>query len=256
MQSVKIGSHPTNRWNLRASGVDLSRDEPSRIRKITVAAEPQNITIDLHRTAIIVVDMQNDFCAAGGYLDRCGVDCGPARKLITPINALLQKVRPCKVPVVWLNWSVRSDRLNISPSMPHLHVNADKLTEVNHQFMLEKGGWGALEGTWGAQIIDGLETSEDDIHVQKQRFSGFFNTDLDSILRNMNVTTLFFAGVASDICVLTTLQDAMFLGYDVVMMADCVATNSPHYCVEATEHHVKQLYGFMSSSEALIAGIV
>jgi nicotinamidase-related amidase len=68
----------------------------------------------------------------------------------------------------------------------------------------------------------------------------------------MNITTLFFAGVAMDICVFATLQDAMFLGYDVLMLEDCVATNSPSFCVEATKHHITQLLGFVTASTSLI----
>lgn len=254
MQSVKIGPHPANSWILNESGVDISRDERPPIRKVTLIAKPQNITINIDRTAIIIVDMQNDFCAANGYLDRCGVDYGQARKLIDPINLLSKKVRDYKIPIVWLSWAIRPDRFTMSPSMPCVHASMDELM-IYPNFAQNKGGWGATEGEWGAQIIDELHVDENDIQVKKQRFSGFFNTDLDSILRNMNITTLFFAGVASDICVLTTMQDAMFLGYDVVMLTDCVATNSPSYCVEATEYHVKQLYGFTSVSSFLMASI-
>ena len=75
-----------------------------------------------------------------------------------------------------------------------------------------------LKGSWGAQIVDELNPGERDIHVTKHRFSGFWDTELDSILRNMGVCTLFFAGVNADQCVMTTLEDASFLGYDVLML--------------------------------------
>lgn len=256
MTAVRIGSHPSNHWLVSESGVDVSRSEPRAVRKVSVAAEPQNVVIDLSHTAVIVVDMQNDFCAVGGHLSRCGVDCTPAQKLIAPINHLLQTVRQSDVPVIWLNWSVRTDRLNMSPSMPHIHLqNTGKPSGASAAFMQSKGGWGAFAGQWGAEIAAGLNVVDKDIHVSKHRFSGFFDTELDSILRNMGVSTLFFAGVATDICVLATLQDAMFLGYDVLMMEDCVATNSPDYCIEATKYHVKQLFGFMTLSTSLIDGI-
>lgn len=71
----------------------------------------------------------------------------------------------------------------------------------------------------------------------------------------MVVATLFFAGVNADQCVLTTLQDATFLGYDVLMMEDCVATTSPAYCMQATIYNVNLLFGFMTTSEAVIEGI-
>jgi nicotinamidase-related amidase len=256
IKSINIGSHPTNQWVVHPAAVDISRSEFYPKTKVQVTAEPQNIVVDLNRSAIIVVDMQNDFCSPQGYLGCGGMDCGPAQKLIPTINDLLGAVRPLRVPIIWLNWAVRRDRLNMGPSMPHLHVrNSEKLTQVNSDFSHQKGGWGAFENEWGAEIAEGLDVQKNDIHVKKNRFSGFFNTELDSILRNMGVTTLFFGGVASDICVLATLQDAMFLGYDVVMMEDCVATNSPDYCVDATKYHVRQLYGFTTLSTSLIHGI-
>ena len=102
------------------------------------------------------------------------------------------------------------------------------------------------EGSWGAQIVDELVPDARDIRVTKYRYSGFWDTPLDTILRNLGVTTLFFAGVNADQCVMTTLQDAMFLGYDCVMVEDCVGTTSPGYCMEATLYNVKLLFGFVT----------
>jgi nicotinamidase-related amidase len=255
MTSMRVGPHPANQWVVSESAIDLSRSEPPLVRKVNVAAEPQHVIIDLEKTALVVVDMQNDFCAEGGYLHGCGVDCGPAQKLVEPINHLLSALRPWNVSVVWLNWAVRSDRLDIGPSMPNVHTHEKTIPAEIKAFMQNKGGWGAFDGQWGAKILDGLRVDERDIHVTKHRFSGFYATELDSILRNIGVKTLFFAGVATDICVYATLQDAMFLGYDVFLLEDCVATNSPAFCVEATNYHVRQLLGFTTKSTALVEGL-
>ena len=131
--------------------------------------------------------------------------------------------------------------------MEILHVSAEC-------YPMAKAG-GLLKGGWGAAIVDELNPGEQDIHVTKHRFSGFWDTELDNILRNMGLTTLFFAGVNADQCVLSTLQDAMFLGYDCLMLEDCVATTSPDYCMQATIYNVKLLYGFMTNSKALLAGL-
>ncbi|MGA2943193.1 MAG: cysteine hydrolase family protein, partial [Xanthobacteraceae bacterium] len=85
------------------------------------------------------------------------------------------------------------------------------------------------------------------------RMSGFQDTMLDSILRNLNVTTLLFAGVNADQCVLCTLQSANFLGYDCFLIEDCSATTSPDYCMAATIYNVRQCFGFVTSSEAIVA---
>jgi nicotinamidase-related amidase len=78
--------------------------------------------------------------------------------------------------------------------------------------------------------------------------SGFHDTLLDSILRNLNVTTLLFAGVNADQCVLCTLQDANFRGYDCLLLEDCSATTSPAFCMEATLYNVRQCFGFVCQS--------
>ena len=84
--------------------------------------------------------------------------------------------------------------------------------------------------------------------------SGFFDTPLDSILRNLGVTTLLFGGVNADQCVLATLTDAACIGYDVVLLADCAATTSPSYCLDATVYNVAQCFGFVTTGAALLAG--
>ncbi len=85
--------------------------------------------------------------------------------------------------------------------------------------------------------------------------AGFWDTPLDSILRNLGVTTLLFAGVNVDQCVLCTLQDANFLGYDCVLVEDCAGTTSPAYCSDAVIYNVKQCFGFVTNSQALHDGI-
>ena len=81
--------------------------------------------------------------------------------------------------------------------------------------------------------------------------SGFWDTPLDSILRNLGVATVFFGGVNADQCVLATLMDANFLGYDTVLVEDCSATTSPAFCWDATLYNVRQCFGFSVTSAAM-----
>ena len=85
--------------------------------------------------------------------------------------------------------------------------------------------------------------------------SGFFDTELDAVLRNLDVTTLLFAGVNVDQCVYATLCDAAGLGYDCVLLDDCCATTSPSFCVEATRYNVAQCYGFVADGADLVAAL-
>ncbi len=216
-------------------------------------AEPQSVVVDANRCALVVVDMQNDFCSKGGYLDHRGIDITPDRAPIAPLQALVPAMRAHSVPVVWLNWGVRKDLLNIPPSLLHAHTHDGKGAGLGEK--IPGGTEILLKGSWGARVVDELDPGDQDVHVTKHRFSGFWDTELDSILRNMGVRTLFFAGVNADQCVMTTLEDASFLGYDVLMLRDCVATTSPDYCMQATEYNVKLLYGFMTASKALTTGL-
>lgn len=248
-----MGSHPANRWRVSPAKVDLSRAEQRPVRAIDIGAQPQALTIDANRSALVVVDMQNDFCSKGGYLDYRGIDITPDRAPIAPIAKLVPILRSQGLPIVWLNWGVRADLLNIHPSLLHAHTHDGSGAGLGERI---PGGAEILrQGSWGARIVDELDPGEQDIRVTKHRFSGFWDTELDSILRNMGVRTLFFAGVNADQCVMTTLEDASFLGYDVIMLRDCVGTTSPDYCMQATEYNVKLLFGFMADSNALIQGL-
>ncbi|MBP7658680.1 MAG: isochorismatase family protein [Burkholderiaceae bacterium] len=248
-----MGSHPSNQWRVDGRTADLSRAVRKPVRPVALAAEPQSLIVDANRSALVVVDMQNDFCCKGGYLDYRGIDITPDRAPIGPLQALVPALRAQSIPVIWLNWGVRRDLLNIAPSLLHAHTQDGEGAGLGEK--IPGGAEILLEGSWGAQIVDELDPGDQDIRVTKHRFSGFWDTPLDSILRNLGVATLFFAGVNADQCVMTTLQDASFLGYDVIMLRDCVGTTSPAFCMQATEYNVNLLFGFMSTSGALVQGL-
>jgi nicotinamidase-related amidase len=110
-------------------------------------------------------------------------------------------------------------------------------------------------GSRSAAIVDGLTVADSDIHIAKMRMSGFWDTELDSVLRNLGVTTLLFGGVNADQCVLATLMDANFLGYDCILLEDGAATTSPGYCWDATIYNVRQCFGFTALGTDIAAAI-
>jgi biuret amidohydrolase len=246
-----LGSSARNRWTVSQTEANLVRP-PLAVRPMTIPADGKILTIDLARTAVIVIDMQNDFCHPGGWLAHIGVDVTPARAPIGPLGRLLPALRNQQVPVVWLNWGNRPDRLNLSPAL--LHVYNPTGAGVGLGDPLPGSGSKVLErGSWSAAIVDELKIERSDIHVAKYRMSGFQDTELDSILRNLGVTTLMFAGVNADQCVLCTLQDANFRGYDCLLLEDCTATTSPDYCMKAAIYNTRQCFGFVVSSAAMVA---
>ena len=250
---LPLGASPRNRWTVDAASASLLRTvAPSR--PVTVRDRGRAVTFDIARTAIIVVDMQNDFCHPDGWLAHIGVDIAPARTPIEPLNHLLPVLREAEVPVLWVNWGNRPDRMNLSPAL--LHVYNPTGAGVGLGDPLPKSGEPVLEaGSWAAAIVDDLETDPVDIHVAKHRMSGFPDTPLASILRNLSVDTLLFAGVNLDQCVMCTLQDANFLGFDCLLVEDCCATTSPRFCREATLYNVRQCFGFVTDGPSLISGL-
>jgi nicotinamidase-related amidase len=248
---VPLGTAPGNQWQVSETHANLVR-APAKSRPITVDTGNRVVTFDLARSAIVVIDMQNDFCHPDGWLAHIGVDVAPARRPIAPLASLLPVLRQAAVPVIWLNWGNRPDRLNLSPAL--LHVYKPTGEGVGLGDPLPANGARVLEhGSWAAAIVDELAVEPADIHVPKYRMSGFQDTVLDSILRNLNVTSLMFGGVNADQCVLCTLQDANFRGYDCFLIEDCTATTSPDYCMSATLYNVRQCFGFVVGSADIVA---
>ena len=244
---------PPNAWMVDEAIADLTRT-PLPPQPLTLPTLSKTLRLDLAKSALLVIDMQNDFCHPDGWLAHIGVDVQPARRPIAPLQALLPALRSVGVPIVWVNWGNRVDRLNLSPAT--LHVYNPTGDGVGLGDPLPKSGAPVLEaGSWAAAVVDELDQKPEDIRVDKYRMSGFWDTPLDSILKNLGRATLFFAGVNADQCVMASLQDANFLGYDCILLEDCTATTSPDFCWQATLYNVNQCFGFVANSESVLNAI-
>ena len=251
----ELGTPGRNAYRVSETTVDMRRPQ-AKSRPVELKALPQNLIIDLARSALVIVDMQNDFCCEDGWLSSLGIDDPAARELVGPINRVADSLRREKVPVVWVNWGVRPDRANLAPGTQHPFnptgagpgLAGTRTTPERTYNVMQKD-------SWGADVVSGLNRGPDDIWVDKHRISGFWDTPLDSILRNLGVTTLLFAGINADHCVYATLMDANFHGYDTIMLEDCVATTSPDFCLQATLHNVRFCFGFTVRSADVIEAI-
>lgn len=244
-----LGSSRFNQWRVSKERIDTRRPSQAS-RPVELSTGDRSVIFDLQHTAIVVIDMQNDFCHPNGWLGHIGVDVTPARAPIAPLQNLLPVLRQAEVPVIWLNWGNRPDKLNLSPAL--LHVYNPNGDGVGLGDPLPLSGAPVLEaGSWAAEIVEELTPDSRDIRINKYRMSGFHDSELDSILRNLGVTTLLFAGVNLDQCVLCTLQDANFRGYDCLLLEDCSATTSPSYCRDATLYNVQQCFGFVVQASQL-----
>lgn len=240
---------PPNAWRVDADTADLTRP-PVPIQAIALQTDTKTLKLDLAKAALLIIDMQNDFCHPDGWLAHIGVDVTPARAPIAPLQTLLPPLRSVQVPIFWVNWGNRPDLLNISPGLRHVYNPTGAGVGLGDR--LPNQAPVLIKNSWAAAVVDELEPLPADIRVDKYRMSGFWDTPLDSILRNLGKTTLFFSGVNADQCVMTTLQDANFLGYDCILLKDCTATTSPDYCLQATLYNVNQCFGFVTDSAELL----
>ncbi|MFV0243519.1 MAG: cysteine hydrolase family protein [Qingshengfaniella sp.] len=238
-----LGAFARRRWMVNAGQVQLTQGHEAPV-EVTLTDGDRAITLDTRRTAIIVIDMQNDFCHKDGWLASIGVDIAPCRVPIGPLRDLLPVLRAHDMPVIWLNWGNRADLANLPPSVLHVYDPDGQSSGIGKP--LPGTGAHVLElGSWSAAVVDELAIEPGDIEVSKYRMTGFQDTGLESILRNLDVSTVLFAGVNLDQCVLNTLTDAVARGFDAILLDDCAGTSSPDYCTQATLYNVRQCYGFV-----------
>ncbi len=155
---VEMGTSPSQSWRVTPDAVDMTRPAPP-VRPLSMAAEPQNITVDAAKSALLIVDMQNDFCTRGGWLDTRGIDISPNRKPIKPLADLIGAFRKSGIPVVWVNWGVRKDLLNISPSLRHAHNPRGDEPGIAQPVPGTRSEVIAA-GSWGAQVVDEINPGD------------------------------------------------------------------------------------------------
>jgi len=248
-----LGTSAQTRWLADAGHVDMAPPTPAP-RRMRLASTPQQVTLDMNRSVLMVIDMQNDFCTRGGWVDHLGADFTPDRAPIAPLQHLLPAWRAAGGQVLWVNWGNRADLANMPPNQHHLYKPQGHGIGLGEPLP----GHGARvlqKDSWAAAVVDELAIVRGDICVDKHRISGFWDTPLDSILRNLGVRTILFAGVNTDQCVMCTLTDANFLGYGCVLLEDCCATTSPAFCTQATLWNVRKCFGFVADSQEVLRGL-
>jgi ureidoacrylate peracid hydrolase len=169
---------------------------------VTVNAKPQPIAIDASKTAVIVVDMENDFAAKGGMFDRAGIDISGAQKAIQPTAKVLSTARAASIKIVYLKMGYQPDLSDLGPTDS---VNRERHLKLGvGQTIRTPDGRESrvlVRDTWDTDIVSGLKPHPEDITLYKTRFSGFYQTQLDEILKKLGVKYLIITGVTTSICV-------------------------------------------------------
>ena len=251
---ASFGPAAHNAWALRDGRVSFVR-QPVAPRPLRLDdAAPQPVELDLARSALVVVDMQNDFCHPEGWFAQKGLGIRAARRPIAILRRLLPAWRDAGGAVLWLNWGIRADRANLAPTV---HFKGKRTAEgVGYAEVspIDRGP-SLVQGSWGARVVEELVVAPDDLTVHKHRLSGFWDNELDTLLRQRGITTLLFAGINTDRCVFSTLQDAHFLGYDCVLLKDACSTPSPAYVTRGVLYIVELLHGFVASAAGLLEAL-
>lgn len=166
------------------------------------------------RSALVVVDMQNDFCAPGGYIAEVMKKPVDAAATVVPkIQAVLDEARACGVPVYWVGADYSLDAI---PRSMRVKLAARGITQPC-----------CAPGTWGADWF-GVQPQPGEPVVIKHTYSAFFQTSLHEQLQAAGVQTLVFVGVQTQVCVESAVRDAHSLGYYCVVVSDAVASHTAH----------------------------
>lgn len=219
-------------------------------RMVGLNARPEPIDIDLARTAVICVDMQNAFVREDGMFALAGLPTQGARDAIQPNQRIIEAARAAGVKVVFVKMSFKPGLTNAGgPDSPNYHKEIGILLLRAHPECAEKA---IVQGAWGEQIIEELAPLPGEPVISKQRYSGFVGTDLDLVLKTLSVRYCLFMGGAANVCVSNTLMDAFSHDYWPVLIADAVFTHCPPVTMEATLWNVENVFGWVSQVEDVL----
>jgi ureidoacrylate peracid hydrolase len=217
------------------------------MRTIDLPASPDPLTLDLDRTALVVVDMQNAFASPGGMLDLAGIDVRPARDVIANARMVIEAARRSGLPVVYLTIGYPPD-LSTAGGMDSPNPQKELALCLMRE-RPELRGKVLTFGTWDFQIVDELAPQPSDPVIVKSRYSGFHGTSLDSFLRSRGIRNLLFVGIASNVCVESTIRDAYFHEFWPVLIEDATMPAGSAEIQKATVFNVETFFGWVANSE-------
>jgi ureidoacrylate peracid hydrolase len=230
-------------------------------RVVRFDAKPNPVAIATAETAVIVVDMQNDFGAKGGMLDLAGIDLSGIRKAIGPTAKVLASARRAGVKIIYLKMGFRPDLSDLgAPDSPnrvrHLQYGVGRSVHAPDG----RESRILIRDTWDTDILDELKPQADDIVIYKHRFSGFYQTDLDATLKRAGIKHLIITGCTTSVCVESTVRDAMFRDYSCVLLQDCMSQPTIGNALPGSNHDaslvvVEANFGWVSSSDQFMKAL-
>jgi ureidoacrylate peracid hydrolase len=222
-----------------------------------IEAKPEPISIDLSKTVVIVVDMQNDFASKGGMFDLAGIDISMVPGAVRSTKKVLAAARDGGIKIIYLKMGYRPDLSDAGPPdspnrLKHIPLRIGKAVRTADSTESRI----LVRDTWNTDIISDLAPHPDDITIYKTRFSGFYQTDLDGILKRLGAKYLIVTGLSTCVCVESTIRDAMFRDYSCVLLADCtgepIGHDLPTSNHEASLLVIQTLFGWVSGADAFL----
>ncbi len=228
-------------------------DHTTVTRHVSLAARPEPVQIDLARTAVIVVDMQNAFLTEGGMFDKAGYDISGAAPAIAANARLVPALRAAGVFVVYLQMSYARDYSDAGgPESPNPLKELGMVLMRDHPEF--QGGF-VTQGTWDEEIIAQIAPQPGDVVVRKQRYSGFVGTNLDQVLKTRTIRYCLYTGVATNVCVESTLRDGYFREYWPILVADACNNSGPACNREASEWNVENAFGWVTTTDDVLRAL-
>ena len=194
--------------------------------------------VDKKHTALLVIDMQNDYCSSNGCLAKAGWDISPIQNVAPKVARLLLETRKSGTTVVHAR-NVHSEWTD---------------SQARKRKQAGRAGGVARLGTWGAEWFDEFEELKplkNEYVINKHRFSAFINTDLDLILHARGIRTIVMAGAATNVCVGSTAIDGYMNDYHVVFLRDCTATQDVDF-EEPFLNHFDRYFGYVVNAEQVL----
>jgi nicotinamidase-related amidase len=219
--------------------------------RVTFEAEPAPLTVELDGAALIIIDMQRDFLEPGGFGAALGNDVTRLQAAVAPCRDVLAAARQLGLLVIHTREGHRPD---LSDAPPHKVERGEAKNRIG-----ARGPMGRIliRGEPGHDIIAALYPHHDEPVIDKPGKGAFYQTDLELMLRNRGIDTLFVAGVTTEVCVNTTVREANDRGFRCIVLADCCASYFPEFH-EAGLAMIKAqggIFGSVAGSQPLLAAI-